>query len=58
MAEVLAQKPFPHFEAHPGLPDVLVRIDEDGRRTVGRFVNRTFVPYAPEPLGETSHIEE
>lgn len=37
----LEAKPFPHFEpaAESGL---LVRIDEDGTRTVGRFVNREF----------------
>ena len=36
--------PFPHFEAAPGRPGLLVRIDEDGTRTVGRFVKRTFTP--------------
>ena len=34
---------FPHFEAHPEIPKLLVRIDEDGKRTVGRFVGREFV---------------
>ena len=37
-----ATRPFPHFEPAPGRPGFLVRIDEAGRRTVGRFVNREF----------------
>jgi hypothetical protein len=43
LAEVLAARPYPHFEpaAKPGL---LVRIAADGRRTTGRFVNRVFRP--------------
>ena len=41
LSAVLAARPYPHFEpaAAPGL---LVRIDEDGTRTTGRFVNREF----------------
>lgn len=35
---------FPHFRAHPDQPGLLEKIDEDGTRTVGRFVNRRFVP--------------
>jgi ParD-like antitoxin of type II bacterial toxin-antitoxin system len=38
----LESQPFPHYEAHPNRPGLLVRIDEDGRRTTGRFVNRQF----------------
>jgi len=41
-----ATRPFPHFERAPGKPGLLVRIDEDGKRTVGRFVNREFRPSA------------
>jgi hypothetical protein len=40
----LASRPFPHFEAAPEQPGLLVRIDEDGTRTIGRFVNRIFTP--------------
>ena len=40
----LRGQPFPHYEPHPDRPGVLVRIGEDGRRTVGRFVNREFRP--------------
>jgi hypothetical protein len=39
-----AARPFPHFEQAPGRPGFLLRIDEDGMRTVGRFVNREFRP--------------
>jgi hypothetical protein len=39
-----AVRPFPHFEQAPGKAGFLVRIDEDGKRTVGRFVNREFRP--------------
>ena len=41
-----AARPFPHFERAPGKPGLLVRIDEDGTRTVGRFVKREFRPAA------------
>ena len=42
--KVLRSQPFPHYEAADDSPDLLVRIDGDGTRTVGRFVNRKFVP--------------
>lgn len=38
----LEHQPFPHYEAHPSRPGLLIRIDEDGRRTSGRFVRRQF----------------
>ena len=38
----LAARPFPHFEPAPGRPGLLVRTEADGRRSVGRFVNREF----------------
>lgn len=38
----LAQRPYPHFEVSPDQPGLLVKIDEDGTRTLGRFVNRVF----------------
>ncbi len=40
----LAERPFPHFEPSVERPGFLVKIDEDGKRTVGRFVNRLFRP--------------
>lgn len=44
VAEFLQSQPFPHYEPHPDEPGLLVRIEESGRRTVGRFVNRQFQP--------------
>ena len=38
----LESQPFPHYEAHPNRAGLLIRIDQDGRRTTGRFVNRQF----------------
>jgi hypothetical protein len=42
VAEFLQSQPFPHYEPHPEQKGLLVRIEEDGRRTLGRFVNREF----------------
>ncbi len=42
--DYLDESPFPHFESAPGSPGLLVKIDENGTRTIGRFVNRVFVP--------------
>ena len=42
--DCLKARPFPHFETVPGSPGLLWKIDEDGTRTVGRFVNRVFEP--------------
>jgi len=39
----LESEPYPHYEAHPSGPGLLIRIEENGKRTVGRFVNRVFV---------------
>jgi hypothetical protein len=39
----LASGPFPHFESCGDEVGMLVRIDEDGTRTRGRFINREFV---------------
>ena len=42
--EHLKTKPYPHYEAAAESPGLLVRIEADGKRTVGRFVNRQFQP--------------
>ena len=42
-AAYLATRPYPHFEP-ADRPGLLVKIDEDGTRTLGRFVNRQFQP--------------
>ncbi len=44
VAAVLASQPYPHYKQYAGQPGLLVRIDEDGTETVGRFENRVFVP--------------
>lgn len=35
-----------HYEPTSEVPGTLVRIDADGKRTIGRFVNRKFEPSA------------
>ena len=40
----LSSQPFPHYEPYPAKRDLLVRTDEDGQRTIGRFVKRQFKP--------------
>jgi hypothetical protein len=42
VAEHLEIQPFPHYEPAPGQPGMLIRIDANGKRTVGRFVRRRF----------------
>src|SRR5262245_14500202 len=38
----LSSRPFPHYEPAPEGGGLLVRVEADGARTVGRFVNREF----------------
>jgi len=42
LAAYLQSLPFPHYEQAPDAPHLLIRIDEDGRRTRGRFINGEF----------------
>jgi hypothetical protein len=49
VAKYLEEQPFPHYQAVPGRPGLLERIGEDGKRTVGRFVNRKFKPVRLTP---------
>jgi hypothetical protein len=44
VADYLDSQPYPHYEPSPDHPGYLTRIDEDGTRTIGRFVRRKFVP--------------
>lgn len=41
--EFLNRRPYPHFESVEGENGLVCRIEEDGTRTIGRFVNRVFV---------------
>ena len=43
LAEYLKSRPFPHYE-QADKPGLLVRVDANGKRTLGRFVNREFQP--------------
>jgi hypothetical protein len=40
--EYLKSLPFPHYEPDPGSPGLLIKIEANGKRTTGRFVNRKF----------------
>lgn len=44
VSDYLQSQPFPHYEPHTSRPGLLVRIEANGRRTVGRFVHREFRP--------------
>ncbi len=44
VTEHLKTLPYPHYEAAPGSPGLLLRTDADGKRTVGKFMNRQFQP--------------
>jgi hypothetical protein len=46
LAQHLAAQPFPHYEQHPERSGMLIRIEADGSRTTGRFMNRVFTPAA------------
>src|SRR5262245_50820350 len=41
VVEHLKTRPYPHYEP-ADLPGLLVRIESNGKRTIGRFVNREF----------------
>ena len=43
----LEAQPFPHYEQDRETPGLLVLIEADGKRTIGRFVNRKFQRVKP-----------
>ena len=43
LSRYLDTQPYPHYEPARGAPGLLVRIEADGKRTTGRFVNRKFL---------------
>lgn len=49
VATFLQTRPYPHYEPATDSPGLLVRIDADGKRTVGRFVNRRFQVVKTKP---------
>lgn len=42
LAEHLHSLPYPHYEPAPGAAGLLVRIEANGKRTIGKFLNRKF----------------
>jgi len=44
LSEHLNSLPFPHYEPTSGSAGLLVRIESNGKCTLGRFVNRKFQP--------------
>jgi len=42
LSKYLASQPYPHYEPAPCAPGLLVRIEANGKRALGRFVNRKF----------------
>jgi hypothetical protein len=51
VTEFLRSQPYPHYEPHPHQAGVLIRIEADGKRTAGRFVNRQFQPVKVKDAG-------
>jgi hypothetical protein len=49
VATFLQTRPYPHYEPATDSPGLLVRIEADGRRTVGRFVHRRFQVVKAKP---------
>jgi hypothetical protein len=45
----LESRPYPHYRQVPEQPRTYIRTDADGTETVGRFVNRAFVPVESHP---------
>ncbi len=50
----LESRPYPHYREIPGKARVYVRIDADGSETIGRFVNRAFMPVDEESASDSS----
>jgi hypothetical protein len=45
--DYLQSRPLPRFESVQGNPGLLRKIDADGVETLGKFVDRVFVPIEP-----------
>lgn len=54
LAAYLGSLPFPHYQPHLEKPGLLVRTNEDGSRTTGRFVNRRFKPVRTSSRSKTT----
>jgi len=42
VSDYIKSQPYPHYEMVPDKPGFLLRIEESGARTLGKFVNRKF----------------
>ena len=42
LRDYLERRPYPHYEPAPGSPGLLLRTDANGKKTIGKFVNREF----------------
>ncbi len=51
LATFLQSQPYPHYEPHPDHAGLLIRTESNGKRTVGRFVNRHFKPSKTKTAG-------
>ena len=49
VSEFLQAQPYPYYEPALDSPGLLVRIEADGKRTLGRFVNRHFKAVKSKP---------
>jgi hypothetical protein len=47
LAEHLNSLPYPHYEPARGSAGLLIRIEANGKRTIGKFVNRRFQAAKP-----------
>ena len=43
LREYLEKQPYPHYEPVAGSPGLLLRVEANGKRSIGRFVRRRFV---------------
>ncbi len=48
LAKYLDTLPYPHYAPAPNQPGLLVRTEESGKRTIGRFLKRRFQAAAPK----------
>jgi hypothetical protein len=49
VAAFLRTQPYPHYEPAADSPGLLVRIEADGKRTIGRFIHREFQAVKTRP---------
>jgi hypothetical protein len=54
LAERVAPNDRPRYGSDPAFPGLVVRVDPDGTRTPGRFVDRQFVPLTETAVQQTS----